>query len=184
MPAMTRHGLLRRRDILGLPLVFNGIGAQRLYVTEVVVDPEKGQVVAFLFSEVPGGVPSHLVAWEDVQSLEPEGLIAGGPSAVESVRGRRMGRNRTERGAELGPAATDPREWRILGQRAITEEGIEIGLVSDIVFERETGRVVGYEISHSVIEDLLNGRSLLPPQGRMAVQPGGVTIVYPREPPG
>jgi len=175
---MTRCDLLRRRDILGVPLVFSGIGAQRLYVTELAVDPDKGQVVAFLFSEVPGGNPSYLVAWEDVQDIRPEGVLVGGPSAATRFLGRRHHKRE-----DTGPApGADGQEWRILGQRAITEEGIEIGLVSDIVFERETGRVVGYEISHSVIEDLINGRSFLRPQGRMAIQPGGVVIVHPGEP--
>ncbi len=175
---MTRCDLLRRRDILGLPLVFSGIGAQRLYVTELAIDPEKGQVVAFLFSDVPGGSPRHLVAWEDVQDIRPEGVLVGGASAATRLPGRRH----SDRQDSDPSSGADGREWRILGQRAITEEGIEIGLVSDIVFERETGRVVGYEISHSVIEDLINGRSFLRPQGRMTIQPGGVVIVYPGEP--
>lgn len=50
----------------------------------------------------------------------------------------------------------------ILGITVMGIDGCEIGTISDIVFDSEEGTVVGYEISKGFIDDLVDGRKLLP----------------------
>lgn len=54
------------------------------------------------------------------------------------------------------------RSMSILGRIVIRDDGQEVGTISDIVFDSTDGHVVGYEISKGFIDDLINGRNLLP----------------------
>jgi uncharacterized protein YrrD len=50
----------------------------------------------------------------------------------------------------------------IIGKHIVTTNGKTIGTLSDIYVDTRTGVLTGYEISDSVIKDLLEGRTIIP----------------------
>ena len=42
------------------------------------------------------------------------------------------------------------------------EDGVDLGIISDIILDPLTGRIEGLELSESVFEDLMAGRRILP----------------------
>ena len=49
----------------------------------------------------------------------------------------------------------------ILGETVITNEGREVGSVNDLIIDEDDYKVVGYEVSGGVIQDVLQGRNIL-----------------------
>ena len=43
----------------------------------------------------------------------------------------------------------------------LSADGTELGIVEDILFDEETGRVAGWRLSTGLIDDLLQGRPVL-----------------------
>ncbi|VBB06028.1 Hypothetical protein LUCI_1239 [Lucifera butyrica] len=50
----------------------------------------------------------------------------------------------------------------LLGKPIFTERGRELGILTDIVFEEVTGELKAYEVSDSLLTDLLYGRQMMP----------------------
>lgn len=77
-------------------------------------------------------------------------------------------------------SAKAPREGvlygsRILGLRIMGDNGVELGSVSDLILNIDEGRLEGYEVSKGFIDDLVDGRSILPSCGENILD--GNTIV-------
>jgi len=64
---------------------------------------------------------------------------------------------------------------RMLGFRIIGDDGVDLGSVSDLILNIDEGRIEGYEISKGFIDDLVDGRSVLPSSGENILD--GNTIV-------
>ena len=53
------------------------------------------------------------------------------------------------------------RTGTIMGEPVITNDGKEIGAINDLVIDENDYRLVGYEVSGGVIQDVLQGRNIL-----------------------
>ena len=60
-----------------------------------------------------------------------------------------------------------PNKNAICGRRVYTNTGIELGVVEDILFDQATGRLEGIEVSDGILEDIIQGRNILPLFGRV-----------------
>ncbi len=49
----------------------------------------------------------------------------------------------------------------IMGNRVISEEGKELGIVIDLIIDEKEKRLLAYELSGGLVDDLLNGRKVL-----------------------
>jgi uncharacterized protein YrrD len=88
---------------------------------------------------------------------------------IESVR--RFGRSAVmiEEANAVVPASSVPevsrmldRKASLLGTRVLTEDGAELGSVSDMYFDDRSGTIHGFEVSGGPVDDLLRGSSYLP----------------------
>lgn len=59
-------------------------------------------------------------------------------------------------------ASLDNGQHTILGEQVITSDGKELGAVKDLVIDEESYKMTGYEISGGILNDLLQGRNILP----------------------
>ena len=51
---------------------------------------------------------------------------------------------------------------KLLNKKVVREDGVDLGIISDIILDPLTGRIEGLELSESVFEDLMAGRRILP----------------------
>lgn len=87
---------------------------------------------------------------EEVRAVG-EGAIVVNRSAVvlHTRRGRRLARLQAGR-ADL------------VGKRLVTREGDDLGIIADLVFDPDSGAVLGYELSGGFIRDVTEGKGFIP----------------------
>lgn len=111
----------RKRDV-----VSTSTATRIARVDGFVVLPDPARVVLLRLGKVSGG--GTLLAWEDVQGFGPDAVTVASEAAV------RPARDALEQRAE-------DRELEILGKRVLTERGTELGTITDVDFDAESGTV-------------------------------------------
>ncbi|MGH3906206.1 MAG: PRC-barrel domain-containing protein [Pseudonocardiaceae bacterium] len=92
-----------------------------------VVRPGPARVVLLRLGKVSGA--GTLLAWEDLQGFGPDAATVSDAAAL------RPARDALEQRAE-------DKELEILDKRVLTEHGTELGAVTDVDFDPETGAVI------------------------------------------
>jgi uncharacterized protein YrrD len=111
----------RKRDVV------NTATATRVArVDGFVVRPGPARVVLLRLGKVSGA--GTLLAWDDVQGFGPDAVTVTTDAVI------RPARDGLEQRAESN-------DLEILGKRVLTERGLELGAVTDVDFDPETGAV-------------------------------------------
>jgi uncharacterized protein YrrD len=95
-------------------------------VNGFVVLPGPARVALLRLGKVRGA--GTLLAWDDVQGFGPDAVTVATDAVI------RPARDALEQRAEDG-------DLEILGKRVLTERGTELGAVTDVDFDPETGAV-------------------------------------------
>lgn len=94
-------------------------------VADVVVDPDPARIVALRLDKVAGD--ARYVSWQDLQAFGQDVVTIPSHDVLrqpENDRERKVGK-----------------DFAVLGKRVLTDAGRELGTVSDVEFDPETGRV-------------------------------------------
>ena len=142
--------LLRGTDLVGLPVVTLA-GDDIAEVRDVLFDAQSGDVLGFTLNK------RGRLAGRMKEVLTREQIHAVGPAAV-MVRAD----------IELSPKRPSDRTRRdtrgdVIADRVMTDSGVQVGTVSDVVIDTADGSVVGYEVlSADEPEQRKGRRSYLP----------------------
>ena len=142
--------LLRGTDLVGLPVVTLA-GDDIAEVRDVLFDPQAGHVLGFTLNK------RGRLAGRMREVLTREQIHAVGPAAVMVRADIRLS----------APPGSDParRDARgdVIADRVMTDSGVQVGTVTDVVIDTATGAVVGYEVlSGDEPEQRKGRRSYLP----------------------
>lgn len=123
--------LLRGSQLVGLPVVTLG-GDDVAEVRDVVFDGTSGALTGFTLNKRSrlGGRLKETLAHSAVHGLGPDAVMIADPSDLVVAPL-----------ASAGPGSGD-----VLGDRVMTDAGVVVGTVTDVVLDTATGAVVGYEI--------------------------------------
>jgi uncharacterized protein YrrD len=111
----------RKRDVV------NTATATRVArVNGFIVLPGPARVALLRLGKVRGA--GTLLAWDDVQGFGPDAVTVATDAVI------RPARDELEQRAEDG-------DLEILGKRVLTEQGTELGAITDVDFDPETGAV-------------------------------------------
>jgi uncharacterized protein YrrD len=111
----------RKRDVV------NTATATRVArVASFVVLPGPARVALLRLSKVSGA--GTLLAWDDVQGFGPDAVTVATDAVIRPARD------------DMEQRAED-NDLEILGKRILTERGMELGTVTDVDFDPETGAV-------------------------------------------
>ncbi|HEU0087273.1 MAG TPA: PRC-barrel domain-containing protein [Pseudonocardiaceae bacterium] len=91
-----------------------------------VVCPGPPRVALLRLGRVSG--PGTLLAWEDLQGFGPDAVTVADDAAIRPPR-------------DAWEQRAEDKDLEILGKRVLTEHGTELGTVTDVDFDPETGRV-------------------------------------------
>jgi sporulation protein YlmC with PRC-barrel domain len=91
-----------------------------------VVLPGPARVALLRLGKVSGA--GTLLAWDDVQGFGPDAVTVAADTVI------RPARDALEQRAEDG-------DLEILGKRVLTERGMQLGTVTDVDFDPETGAI-------------------------------------------
>jgi uncharacterized protein YrrD len=154
--------LVRGRDLVGLPIVTLA-GDDVAEVRDVMFDADAGHIVGFTLNKRGRfrGRMREVLMRSQVGAVGPDAIMID-PSVVlaeESVTTTGAGGN-------------------VLSDRVITDAGVAVGTVTDVVVDTGDGAVVGYEVQPADDTDRRNGRrSYIPLLQAVAVS--GEALVVP-----
>ncbi len=156
---MRKGKTLIGKDVLSL-----ADGAKLNTVKDVIIGQENDEIVALLVDE--GGLlsSSQVVPVEAIQSFGKDAVVIANSRAVV-------------------PASRYPRVNEILnrkdslmGKRVFTEMGEQKGSISDMYFDEGTGRILGFEVSGGLVNNVASGKSYLPVEDITRMGPDVVYI--------
>lgn len=134
----------RCRDVLG-------------EVKDLCVDPVRGVVRALLLAV--GGIwrTKRLLEWSQIAAVEEDGLLARSDRLL-----------RPSHPGVAGCWWLMAPEQGLFGRLIVDIRGEPIGRIGDVLIEPATGRVVGYELSDGMLQDLVTGRRRVLARTRLA----------------
>jgi sporulation protein YlmC with PRC-barrel domain len=141
--------LLRVSELVGRPVVTLG-GDDLAQVRDVVFAGADGDVVGFTLAKRSrfGGPLKEVVAWPAVLAVGPDAVMVADEQAL------------TAGPLEHGAAGSGPGDGDVIGDRVVTDGGVELGQVVDAVVEVAEGsaRIVGFEMEPAATFDPAHGR--------------------------
>jgi sporulation protein YlmC with PRC-barrel domain len=124
--------LVRGSDMVGVPIV-TVAGDDIAEVRDVVFDGAAGRVLGFTLNR-RGRLARRMketLARANVSAVGPHAVIVADEQAV---------------GAEIVSTRGETPGGNVLGNRVMTDTGVNVGTVTDVVIDTAVGSVVGYEI--------------------------------------
>jgi uncharacterized protein YrrD len=155
--------LVRGSELVGLPVVTLG-GDDVAEVRDVVFDATSGELTGFTLNKRGrlGGRLRETLTCSAVHGLGPAAVMVTDPGALQA--------------APLAGSA-EPGSGDVLGGTALTDTGVVVGKVTDVVLDTATGEVVGYEIEPTESLQGRHGRrSYLPLPDTGAVSREGLIV--------
>lgn len=137
--------LLRVKEIVGRPVVTLG-GDDVAQVRDVAFTGSDGQLAGFTLAKRStfGGRLKDVLPWSAVVALGPDAVMVDDEGALAS--------------GALASGSGDGGD--VMGSRVVTDDGVELGSVVDVIVEVDDGHaaVVGYEIEAAAGFEPAHGR--------------------------
>ena len=146
--------LHRYSEALNLPVVCANNGKKAGVIKDIIFCPENKEVRAFLLEHKGLEIRKKIVKLKSILSLGGDAVIIDSPDCVESL-------------GKASYTAEFKDEGSILGLRIFTRAGEELGIVKDVIFDWRTGRIEGFEVSDGLLQDIMQGRRILPLFGKV-----------------
>lgn len=136
----------RGRDLIGMPIMNLANGEIVGRVKDILFDPISHQ---FIGIEVDGSwlKGSRKICFSDFAGIGEDAITIAEDSVIKKV---------------LIEEETAVTEDTLIGSRVVTKNGNELGTIADIILDFDTGNITHYQISDGIIQDLLEGRGIIP----------------------
>ena len=140
---------LRRLDVIGLPVMHQQYGKPIGRVEELLFNKPGGRLIGFTLMGGTWwqGVPVY--PFEEVAVIGISAILVRDAEAVLTAKHQ-------EKLEELKANSV-----RLVGKRIIDDSGNDLGYIDDVFFETNHGKIVGYQISRGIIQDLLFCKTFL-----------------------
>jgi len=146
--------LHRYSEVLNLPVICADSGKKAGVVKDILFSLGNRIVIAFLLEHSGLSLNKKVVFISELLSLGGDAAIVNSSNCVSNM-------NRTA----YSEAFHD--EGSLLGLKVYSKAGGELGIVKDVLFDYKTGKIEGFEISDGLIQDVIQGRKLLPLFGKV-----------------
>lgn len=154
--------MIKVRDILGLPVISDDGSKSLGILKDIIINIHKKQIIAFI-SEKTGLLKDRTYfGIEDIRSVGSGAIIVSNVKAsnidrkVEKNCGQNLNENKKYTDIEK-------RKEEI---KVYSKNGDDLGLVKDVFFNLDTGYIEAFELSDGLIQDIIDGRKIIPLIGR------------------
>lgn len=137
-------------DLIGKPVVSFADGRQFETIRDLIFDQTNNQLLGFVVDEGGWFSGARVLPLNRIQAIGPDVVIVPDHKAVI-------------------PADNEPTFRRILernnvlkGTKIVTTDGKDLGSLTDLYFDEQSGAVEGYEASGGIFADAVNGKSFVP----------------------
>lgn len=146
--------MIKYSEAIGLPVITAADASRVGNVKDIVFCPKNKEVIGYIIEKRNFETKTWFVNSDEVFSLGHDALII---EAATSLKGYRK--------SQLKAKLKDKGD--IIGLRLYSVGGCEIGMVKDVLFDYETSRVEGVEVSDGLLQDILQGRTIIPLFGKV-----------------
>jgi uncharacterized protein YrrD len=141
---------MKRGSLLGLPVISARTGKKLGVVVDIIFKPSREKIEGLLISKEGLMERKNHIPLEQIRTIGRHAVIIDDVQSDTNKTRNIVLSNKGEYGNQ------------ILGRQLLRGDGQELGHVSDIILNPNDGSVEGFEISRGVIDDLLDGRYILP----------------------
>lgn len=144
--------------LLGLPILETETGMQIGEVQEVLLDIDQASIRGIILDSANWFIQIDGISYEDLFSIGRDAVMVRGAEVVKNL-------------ASVYSLNNIYKLTDMLNKQIFTETGFILGILVDIIFESTTGEIKAYQVSDSVVTDLLCGRLTMPlPQAQVIGQ--------------
>ncbi|GAB4454516.1 MAG: hypothetical protein Kow00120_24340 [Anaerolineae bacterium] len=133
--------MLKGNDIVGKPVLDSNDRQPIKKVEELIFDPYHSQVLGFLLHKGGWAGGALALLWPNVLAVSPEAVIARSGDLIVEARWT----------VEI-KQVLEVNE-RLMGRRMATTDGRDLGTVTDLFFDPQTGAIEGYEVAGGAFAD-------------------------------
>lgn len=137
-------------DLLSKPVVAFDTGEELYRIQDLIFDQNSNQLLGLLVDEGGWFGSARVLPLQNVQSIGPDAVIIPARKAIVN--------------AEQVPQIKRilDRKNVLKGTKIMTTDGRDLGTLSDLYFDEDSGTIEGYEVSGGVFADAYTGRSFVP----------------------
>jgi len=141
--------MLKGRELLSLPVITLEEKKFLGEVKDLIYNPFNGEILGVIIENAGWFKEAKGFLYKEIIEFNDDGLVVADDSVVRSL-------------SQIPELKDVPlQDIDIRGFIVEDCQGQSIGVVQDLVFSKETGKITGYEISDGVLQDLLNGRTTI-----------------------
>ncbi|MFZ5988106.1 MAG: PRC-barrel domain-containing protein [Bacillota bacterium] len=144
----------RYSEVIGLPVICAADGKKLGVIKDIVFYPKEKRIFAFLLERKGCELRKKVVLIEDVLSLGKDALIVNDAKDIKELK-------------KVQDAPEYKEKGDLMGLRIYTKSGEDLGVVKDILFDYERGTLDGVEVSDGILQDIVNGRNVMPLLGKV-----------------
>ncbi|MBF6613131.1 MAG: PRC-barrel domain-containing protein [Chloroflexi bacterium] len=152
----------KAREIIGKPVVTFNRGSKIYDIEDMVIDPERRQVLALVVQEKAIFHSALAIPFGRVSAIGPDAVIIPDAKAVIEI----------DRDPVLKRLYNDQ---VVRGLRVLTDDGRKLGEVTDMLIDDKTGEIKGYYVSMGRLASVGQGLRWLPVESVLSV---GMRVLY------
>ncbi|NLC69028.1 MAG: photosystem reaction center subunit H [Clostridiaceae bacterium] len=165
----------KHSKVVGLPVYCTGNNKKLGIIKDVLYCMEEKQAKAILLQENGIMQKKRIILLKDISKIGEDAVIIRSETAKQymgykkdGIKRDRVRKNEVNRdgvnrdGAQVNGARQD----KIMEMKVYSRAGEELGIIKDVLFDCETGNIEGVEISGGILQDMVEGRKVLPFIGR------------------
>lgn len=141
-------------EVVGRSVICINNGKKVGIIKDIAFTPKTREVVAFIMARKGYEISKRAILLKDVLNFGDDVIVINDDSCVRAM-------NKIENYKELKEKEV------IKGLRVYTKKGEDLGIVEDVLFDSSTGIVEGVEVSDGLLQDIAQGRNILPLFGRV-----------------
>ncbi len=147
---MTENNEIKSTNVIGLHIVTLDDGKKIGKVHDIIFDPVQNKVRALLLDEGGWFSSSKIIAIEDVKSIGADAVIIDNEEVIKKA----------SEVSERVESITKDNNY-LTKSKVLTEEGTELGIVTDMLFVLPDGRVTQLEVSEGLLKSLQSGKKYI-----------------------
>lgn len=139
--------IIKGDKILGLKIISIDTGKEIDTISDIIYDPKLNKVRGFVVSEGGWFKDAQVLLIENVKNIGADAVMVQSENVIrtpDQVQDRVMSI------AEHGHNLTKT--------KVITEDGTQLGIITDILFDSDSGQVEEFEVSQGLVENVKSGK--------------------------
>lgn len=141
-------------EVVGIQVVNIMEGKVTGFVSDVIFIPDEKEIKGFMVRQKGEGSGKRVLLLENIKKIGQNKILVEDANAVKNIRDF----EKYDKFKKIG---------KVNGLKIMSKAGDNIGTVNDVLFDCKTGVIEAVEVSDGIVQDIFNGRKIMPMMGRI-----------------